>query len=185
MWSTARSIRRGCAPRTPTPAIMAVAAIAIAAVAACSRRAPPLPRLDGELIHVVVAASLAPDHGSAAPPVAPLILDSLSFSRLGTVAGREPFDATEISRQLARPAVLVDPADVLLCPQRQPCRVRDDATYITIWEAERIAGGIDLVVSRTFNVQGLQPLTRSVVHRLRLADRGNGWQLTGRWLLPS
>jgi hypothetical protein len=154
--------------------------------AACRGSAPPLPRLEGELVHVVVEAALAGDDGAAAPPVAVLVLDSLAFPRLGSAARGTPYDPAEIRRQVGRPATLVEPTDVLTCPRRQPCSVRDDAVYLTVWEAVPVPGGLELVVSRTFNVHGMYPLTRSVVHRLRLAGAGNGrWRLTSRQQQPT
>jgi hypothetical protein len=137
--------RPATAPRVRSAVRLLPLTVLAVSGAACRGSAPPLPRLEGELVHVVVEAALAGDDGAAAPPVAVLVLDSLAFPRLGSAARGTPY-----------------------------------------WEAVPVPGGLELVVSRTFNVHGMYPLTRSVVHRLRLAGAGNGrWRLTSRQQLPT
>jgi hypothetical protein len=173
----------------PPARLVRRATAALAAVAilyGCAGRAPPLPDVGGGgLVHVVVEAALAGSPDPAARVGGLLLLDSTSVPRLGAAANGGAFSGDEVGRQLRRPAVLADPADVLECPSRQPCRVRDDGVYITVWEAERTADGVAAVVARTYNIQGLHPMTRSAVHRIRVARDGAGWRLTALEVLPS
>jgi hypothetical protein len=145
---------------------------------------PALPQLAGPLAWVVVEASFA---GEALPDISPapaLLFDSIAFPRLGDAAGTTRIGADELQRQLGRPIRYVDPMDVLECPSRQPCRVRDDGMYITVWDAERTRSGIELVVSRTYNVQGLHRKTTSVTHRIEVQRSGDAWRLTQRARVP-
>jgi hypothetical protein len=152
-------------------------------LAGCGRR-PPLPDVAGPLAWVVVEASFAGEPLPEPVPVG-LLLDSIAFPRLGEAAGTGRLAAAEVRRQLGRAVELVDPLDVLSCPPRQPCRVRDDATYLTIWEAERTRHGIELVVNRVHNVQGLYRMTAAVTHRIEVRPHGGGWRLTRRERLPT
>ncbi|CAN5824803.1 hypothetical protein BH23GEM9_BH23GEM9_24740 [soil metagenome] len=154
-----------------------VTALAILMGPACSRRAP-LPDLAGSLVEVIVEAV------HEAGVSSPLLLDSTSFTRVGVVAASAPFTETELRAQFAHPFQLVDAANVLECPEGRPCRVRGNATYVEIWEAETDAGALQLVVSRVFNVEGLYTLTRSSTYRLTIAAATGGWRLTARERLP-
>jgi hypothetical protein len=160
------------------------ATLLLAGVAAglggCGSRGAPLPDLAGPLAWVVVESSLAgePLPDLAAP--AELLLDSVAFPRLGVAAGGAPLARDEVARQVGRPIVLVDPRDVLECPSREPCRVRGDAMYLTVWDAVATPAGMSLVVNRVFNVQGLYRRTTSVTHLLELRRTGTGWQLAAR-----
>jgi hypothetical protein len=167
--------------------LRATAALAAAAIlSGCAGRSRPLPDVGvGGLVHVVVEAALAGSPDPAARVGGPLLLDSASVPRLGSAANGGAFSGDDIARQLRRAAVLADPADVLECPSRQACRVRDDGVYITVWEAERTADGVTAVVARTYNIQGLHPMTRSAVHRIRVARDGAGWRLTALEVMPS
>jgi hypothetical protein len=150
-------------------------------LAACGGRTP-VPDLSGTLVSVIVAASL---EGEPAAQL-PLLLDSVSFSRIGTAARGAPLGATELHAQVGRLVELVDARDVLECPERRPCRLRGDVTYLSVWEAQQLEGGpLEVVVSRVYNVQDLYMLTRSVTHRLRLVPEAGGWRLVGRQRLPA
>lgn len=153
-------------------------------LAGCGGRQPPLPDIAGPLPDVVLRAALAPADGSEAPPVQPLLVDTVSFSRLGAAAGAAPFAPPQLSAAIGRPFTPVHPGAVLLCPSREPCRVVDDGVYVEVWEAERDGGGLDVVVSRVENVQGLHVMTRSTTHRLRLRREASGWRLTARERIP-
>jgi hypothetical protein len=167
--------------------LRATAALGAAAIlSACAGRSRPLPDVGvGGLVHVVVEAALAGSPDPAARVGGPLLLDSTSVPRLGAAAGGDAFSGDEVGRQLRRPAVLTDPASVLECHSRQPCRVRADGVYITVWEAERTADGVAAVVARTYNIQGLHRMTRSAVHRIRVVRDGAGWRLTALEVVPS
>jgi hypothetical protein len=163
---------------------LAVLAAITLSVAACARSGSALPQLAGPLAWVVVEASFA---GESIPEISPapgLLLDSIAFPRLGEAAGTARFGLGELQRQLDRPIQAVDPMDVLECPPRQPCRVRGDGMYITLWDAQRTRTGIELVVSRTYNVQGLYRKTASVTHRVEVRGAGDAWRLTRRERLP-
>jgi hypothetical protein len=176
-------------PSDGSPPVWRACLLILAWVAAltsgCGRRGPPLPQLSGPLAWVVVEASFAGEPLPELNPAGPLLLDSIAFPRLGDAAGPGRLAAADVQRQLGRPAELVDPRDVLECPPREPCRVRGDAVYITVWGAERTRNGLELVVSRVYNVQGLYRMTTSVTHRLELRPVGGGWQLAARTRLPT
>jgi hypothetical protein len=154
-------------------------------VAACGGRRPPLPAVSAPLAGAVLMASLAGADGEQAAPVGPLLIDSISFARLGLAAGADAFSAAELERQIGRPFTLVDPTEVLVCPPREPCRVVNDGVYIEVWEAERSGAELELVVSRVQNVRGLYVLTRAVTHRLAFRPDGAGWRLVRRDQLPT
>jgi hypothetical protein len=162
---------------------LAVLAAIWLAVPAC-QGAPPLPHLDGPLAWVVVEASFAGEPPPGITPSPPLLLDSIAFPRLGEAAGTGRLGLDQLQRQLDRPIRYVDPTAVLECPSRQPCRVRGDGMYITVWGAERTRAGIELVVSRTYNVQGLYRKTTSVTHRIVVRGAADAWRLTRRDRLP-
>ncbi|HSJ07890.1 MAG TPA: hypothetical protein VK936_14400 [Longimicrobiales bacterium] len=173
--------------RPVAPVVRAAATLAAGAIlAGCAGRSTPLPDIGGgDLLHIVVEAALAGVPDPAARDGGSLLLDSLSVPRLGVAAGGDAFSGNEVARQVRRPVTLVDPADVLECPSRQPCRVRGDAVYVTIWEAERTIDGVSAVVARTYNIQGLHPMTRSAVHRIRVVRDGAGWRLAAFEAVPS
>jgi hypothetical protein len=152
--------------------------------AACGGRRPPLPDIAGTLPDVVLRAALAPADGTEAPPVQPLLLDSISFARLAAAAGNQPYSLAELAAQVSRPFRPVDPQDVLVCPQRQPCRVVDEGTYVEVWEAERTGGALEVVVTRVTNVEGLYVMTHSATHRIRLEQQAGAWRLIRRDRLP-
>jgi hypothetical protein len=156
------------------------------AIGACGGRSAPLPDITDSLAGAVVRAALADD--DAREPAAgpqPLVLDSLSFPRLGVAAGGGALSRDELQRQVGRAFELVDPRDVLVCESRQPCHTANNAVYLTIWEAERSGDRIEMVVNRVSNVQGLYLATVSVVHRLVLLSEGGAWRLIERERLPS
>jgi hypothetical protein len=153
-------------------------------VAACGGRRTPVPDIGGSLADVVVRAAFADVDTAGASPLQPLLLDSISFSRLGAVAGDGAFTVADLERQVSRPFRLVDRNHVLECPDRQPCRTAGDAVYVEVWEAEQTRAGLEMVVSRVFNIQGLHIMTRSVTHRLTLSREGGAWRLTGIDRLP-
>jgi hypothetical protein len=153
---------------------------AVMALASCGRSVP-LPEVAGSLAWVVVEASFAGEPLPGAGAGSPLILvDSIAFPRLGEAAGGDRTGFDELQRQIGRPIEPVDPMDVLECPSRAPCLVRGDATYITIWDAERTRTGLEMVVNRTYNVQGLYRKTTSITHRIELRGAGGAWRLTRR-----
>jgi hypothetical protein len=164
---------------------LALLLLLLPGLSACGGRRPPLPEVTGALADAVVRSALAAEDGSPGPPVQPLQLDSISFARLGAAAGAAPLDHGELERQVARPFVLVDPREVLVCPSREPCRLADDGVYLEIWEAERSGAELELVVTRIQNFQGLYVMTRSVTHRLVLRADGGQWRLVRRELLPA
>jgi hypothetical protein len=175
--------RPGTTPRSSARRTLVLALLAPLLLQACARR-PPLPDLAGPLAWVVVEASFA---GEPEPvlPTGALLLDSMAFPRLGEAAGTGVIPPAELQRQLGRAVTLVDPMDVLECPPRQPCYVRGDASYLTIWEAERTRQGMELVVSRVYNVQGLYRRTTAVTHRLEVRPQAGGWRLVARDRLPT
>jgi hypothetical protein len=154
-------------------------------VTACGGRRTPVPDIGGALADVVVRAAFADVDTAGPSTLQPLLLDSISFRRLGTVTGDAAFGAAELERHVSRPFRLVDRNDVLECPHREPCRTVGDAVYVEIWEAEQTRTGLEMVVSRVFNIQGLHVMTRSVTHRLTLSREPAGWRLTGIQRLPS
>jgi hypothetical protein len=163
-------------PRLLTLALPGFLALSLA----CGRR-EPVPDVGGSLVGAIIAASLAGEEG----PSAPLLLDSVSFGRVGLVARGTAFGGAELRAQAVHPIELVDATEVLECLPREPCRVRGDASYIEIWEVERDGAGLELVVSRVYNVRGLHVMTRAVTHRLRLAPEAGGWRLKARDRLPT
>jgi hypothetical protein len=154
-------------------------------VTACGGRRTPVPDIGGALADVVVRSAFADVDTPGMSALQPLLLDSISFHRLGTVVGDAAFSVAELERHVARPFRLVDRNDVLECPDREPCRTVDNAVYVEIWEAEQTRSGLEMVVSRVFNIQGLHVMTRSVTHRLTLSREAGGWRLTGIERLPS
>jgi hypothetical protein len=156
--------------------------LAAAALLAGCRSATPVPDLAGPLAGVVVRAAFEEPGDAVAGP---LMLDSVSFARLGLAVGAAPFAESELRSQVERPFVLVDARDVLVCPERQPCRVADDGTYLEIWEAERTGNAAELVVTRVQNVRGLHVLTRAVTHRMTVAEVQGGWRLVRLKRLPT
>jgi hypothetical protein len=159
--------------------------VAALAVASCGGRRPPLPDIAGSVADVIVRASFADEQAREPAPVQPLLLDSISFVRLGNALGTGAFSHDELQRQIGRPFRLVDRQDVLECPPREPCRTVGDAVYVEIWEAERTGSELELVVSRVFNVQGIHRMTTAVTHRLVLRAEGGAWRLTRRERLPT
>jgi hypothetical protein len=162
----------------------AVVLLLAATVLSGCRRGPPLPQLTGPLADVIVRAAFGHD-GGPDPAVQPLLIDTTSFMRLGFAVHGTPFTQEELLRQIARPVVLVDAADVLVCPERRPCLVVDDGVYIEVWEAERRGDTAELVVSRVFNVIGLYPASQADRHRVTVVRAGAGWRLTRLQRLPS
>jgi hypothetical protein len=163
--------------------ILALAALPV--LAGCGGRRPPLPDVVGAMADVVVRASLAAEDGAPAAPAGPLLLDSISFARLGAAAGGGALALDELRRQVTRSFEFTDPGDVLVCARREPCRVVDDAVYIEVWEAELDGRDLELVVSRVENFQGLYRMTRAVTHRLVLRPEGGAWRLVRRERLPA
>jgi hypothetical protein len=154
-------------------------------VAACGGRRPPLPDVSGALPDAVLRAALSPEDGSAAPAVQPLLLDSVSFARLGEAAGGAAFAQSDLQRLIGRPFTAVSARDVLLCPDREPCRVAADAVYVEVWEAQRTGNELEAVVTRVSNVRDLYVMTHSVTHRIALRQEGGAWRLIRRERLPT
>jgi hypothetical protein len=171
-----------CRPR-PAPRCALLLLLAVIGLSGC-RRGPPLPQVTGPLADVVVRAAFGHD-GAPGPAIQPLLIDTTSFMRLGFAVNGVPFTQEELLRQITRPVVLVDAADVLSCPERRPCRVVEDGVYVEVWEAERRGDTADIVVGRVFNVQGLYSATQSATHRLTVVRAGAGWRLTRLQRLPS
>lgn len=171
-----------CSPESWLRALplRALPLLALAVLAGCGGRRPPVPDVAGALPDVVVRAALA-----GAGAVQPLLLDSASFGRLGEAVGAAAFTADELARLVARPFRAVSPADVLVCPSREPCRIAEDAVYLEVWAAERTQDGLDVVVSRVGNVRGLHVMTRSDTRRLVLRPESGGWRLERLERLPS
>jgi hypothetical protein len=153
-----------------------------ALLAGCGGRRPPLPAISGALPAAIIEASLAGEDGPAAGP---LLIDSIAFGRLGVLLGGSAWSAADLVNQLGRQATLADPMDVLECPRREPCRLREDGSFITVWDAVRTGDDLELVVSRTYNVERLYTMTTAVTHRLRLLREAGGWRLTSRERLPT
>ena len=144
-------------------------------LSACGLRGDRVPPINGELADVIVQASFAGD--SEANAHQGLLLDSLAFSRLGLLTGEDP--------RPDRAHTMVDPMDVLVCPDREPCRVRDDRIFLTVWDARRHDdGSLDLIVSRTRNIRGLYVMTESVAHELRIRPEAGVWRLARHVRLP-
>lgn len=150
--------------------------LAAVALVACSGRSRA-PELQGELGDVLIQASFA---GEPALPLVrgPLLLDSVSFGRLATLVG-------ESVTPTARDVAMVDAGTILECPSRAPCHLIGDRVYMSVWDASAGGDSLTLVVSRTYNVQGLYRMTESVVHRLALERTGAVWRLVRRERLPS
>lgn len=135
-----------------------------------------VPEVAGPATHVVLEASLAGAREGVPRSGEPLLLDSVPFTRL-----RLLMDGEGGLPQLERSTDLVDGHRLLDCPPRRPCRLLRDGVFMTIWGAELTGDRLELVVSRTFNVQGLYVRTRSVTHRITLIrERPGQWRLTSR-----
>jgi hypothetical protein len=145
-----------------------------ALVGACSRGAP-VPDLAGSLADVIVHAGL---HDAAAV-AGPVQLDSLAFGRLGVAAGGEAYTSDELRRQIRRDVVMVHSDDVLECPSREPCRLRDGGTFLTVWDAVLTDDVLSVVVSRARNSDRLYTMTRHATFRLELRGGAGAWRLTG------
>lgn len=144
-------------------------------LSACGLRGPRVPEVTGTLADVLIEASFV---GEPAPEMnGPLLMDSIAFMQLAELTGA--------SMQPQRSAAMVDPAGVLLCPARQPCRMRDNAVYLTVWDAQLHEDGhLDVTLSRTYNIRRLYVMTETVTHQLRLRREGGTWRLTERGRLP-
>lgn len=194
-WPRAKRLSR--APRAlPVPRVWPIpratrvlrnATIALA-TAACGGRAAPVPDLSGAVSDVIVHAALAGARahapaagadGAAGPASRPLLLDSTAFGRLGAVVGDAAFSGDEVRRQVRREVTLVDADDVLVCPSREPCRVREGSTFVTVWDASLSRGLLSVVVSRAWNEDRLYTMTRHETFRLELRGAGDSWRLTG------
>jgi hypothetical protein len=148
-----------------------------------------VPDLSGAVSDVIVHAALAgaragapaagvPD-GAGGPASGPLLLDSTAFGRLGAVVGDAVFSSEEVRRQVRREVTLVDADDVLVCPSREPCRVREGSTFVTVWDASLTRGLLSVVVSRAWNEDRLYTMTRHETFRLELRGAGDSWRLAG------
>ena len=142
---------------------------------ACGLRGGGVPPVSGSLGDVIVQASFADE---PAPELGgELLLDSIAFRRLGELAGAPIGPVSG--------ATLVDPTGVLVCPEREPCRVRGDAIFLTVWDAMvHDDGTLDVTVSRTQNARRLYVLTVSVTHQIRLRREAAGWRLVERERVP-
>ena len=145
-------------------------------VTACGGQSRP-PQLTGELGDVVVQASFA---GEPAPASfnGPLMLDSISFGRLAMITQQAVVGSD-------RPVEMVDPRDVLECPDQAPCHVRGDRMFMSVWDAVAADDTLAMVVSRTYNVERLYTMTTSVIHRMKFQRVPGGWRLTERRRLPT
>jgi hypothetical protein len=145
--------------------------VATATASGCAGRRPPLPQIEGRGGDVVIRSSFEAAPGPERS--GELLIDSVAFGRLLLLMGEGTAPAAA--------GRLVDPRDVLECPDREPCRVRGDATFLTVWDALlRDDGSLSVVVSRAWNVQGLYAMTRHVTHRLELRRGPAGWRLNAR-----
>jgi hypothetical protein len=151
----------------------------------CAGRRPPLPELYGPLADVVVGAAVAGADGTLAHVDRPLLLDTLSFGRLGSALGETAWSADELRRQVRLDFVPVAATDVLLCPDRRPCRLRAGGSYVEVWSAEAVAGGLEVTVTLVQNRQDLFVMTTSTTHRLVLRRDPAGWRLAERERLPA
>jgi hypothetical protein len=167
------------------PANTARLALCCVLLAACGGRRPPLPDVAGALPDAVLRAALAAEDGTEGTALQPLLLDSVSFARLGEAAGGAAFGPADLQRLIGRPFTAVSPRDVLLCPDREPCRVAGDAVYVEVWEAQRTGNELEVVVTRVSNVRDLYVMTQSVTHRIALRQEGGAWRLVRRERLPA
>ena len=165
-------------------AIAVSVAVAVVGVTACTGSRPPLPELAGPLADVVVHAALAVPDADPAPAVQPLLLDSVSFARLGVAAGGSPLGHAELEGQVSRPVTLTDGRSVLTCPDREPCRLAEGGAYLEVWEATMSGAEMDIVVTQVRNVQDLYVMTSSVTYRLVVRQEGGRWRLVRRDRLP-
>jgi hypothetical protein len=158
------------------PALSLAALLTIALVfSACGARAPRVPEVSGALADVIVESSFTGEPAPAQPGA--LMLDSAAFGQLARLAGA--------SIAPSREHRFIDPTGVLECPPREPCRVRNDAIFLTVWDAVRLPDGqLDVVVSRTHNIRRLYVMTESVTHELRLRPENGTWRLVRRVRLP-
>ena len=142
----------------------------------CGLRGPAVPRVTGSLVDVIVESSFTGEEAPEQPGA--LVLDSVAFGQLARLAGTARTAPT-------RAHAFIDPTGVLECPPREPCRVRNDAVFLTVWDAERLPDGqLEVVVSRTHNIRRLYVMTTSVTHELRLRPDGGAWRLVRRTRLP-
>ena len=153
----------------------ALAFLILGFLTGCGARGPRVPAVTGSLADVVVESSFADED---APELAgALVIDSVAFGQLARLAGG--------AAAPSRSHTLIDPRGVLECPPREPCRVRNDAIFLTVWDAERLPDGeLEVVVSRTHNVRRLYVMTESVTHALRLRPENGTWRLVGRERVP-
>lgn len=184
-----RALRARRVPRV-LPVLRAMHALRTAtiaiATAACGGRTIPVPDLSGAVSDVIVHAALAAARAHAPAAGAegaggpgPLLLDSTAFGRLGAVVGDAAFPGDEVRRQVRREVTLVDAGDVLVCPSREPCRVREGSTFVTVWDASLTSGVLSVVVSRAWNEDRFYMMTRHETFRLELRGAGDSWRLTG------
>ncbi|CAN5690139.1 hypothetical protein BH23GEM10_BH23GEM10_02170 [soil metagenome] len=155
--------------------VLRFATLAVAVfAAACGSRGAPVPDLTGDASEVITLAAL---DGGGEATTQPLMLDSISFGRLGTLIGNAPFTAAELDSRVRRDVLLVDPEDVLECPSREPCRLRAGSTYVTLWDAALAGDILSVTVSRVRNVERLYTMTEHQTRLLQLRRTGTGWRL--------
>lgn len=157
----------------------ALAALAIV-FAGCGGSAASVPDLGGDAVEIIVLAAF--EDGTA--PASAIQLDSVSFGLLGTVVGADPYSAAELEQRVRRDITPVHPDEVLECPAREPCRLRSDGDYITLWDASSTGDVLRVTVSRVRNVEHLHTMTEHTTWHLVLARTGSGWRLTGRSRVP-
>ena len=151
------------------------ALVLLLVLAGCGVRGPRVPVVAGSLADVIVESSFTREVAPEQPGA--LVLDSIAFGQLARLTGAPAAPN--------RAHALIDPTGVLECPPREPCRVRNDAIFLTVWDAERLPDGqLDLVVSRTHNVRRLYVMTESVTHEIRLRPENGTWRLVRRVRLP-
>lgn len=153
----------------------ATSAVLAILVVGCASSGRSVPDLSGDGVDVIIEAALA----DAAVP-GPLMLDSISFGRLGTLIGDAPFTAAGMDSRVRRDVVMVDPENVLECPSRRPCRLRDGGTYVTLWDAALDGDVLSVTVSRVRNVERLYTMTEHETRLLQLRRTGTGWRLIAR-----
>jgi hypothetical protein len=167
--------RQGPPRQGPPRWQLGLLSLVVSLLSACGVRGPRVPPVTGSLADVIVEASFTGEEAPARPGA--LILDSVAFGQLARLTGT--------AMAPTRAHSLIDPIGVLECPPREPCRVRNDAVFLTIWDAVRLPDGqLDVVVSRTHNVRRLYVMTESVTHELRLRPEGGAWRLVRRARLP-
>lgn len=148
--------------------------------AGCAGRAR-VPDVRGTLPEVIAAIAW---QGAAEQPVGAVLVDSVAFGQLAALAG-ERLDAAAWRAALpGRDVETTDAQGVLVCPDRAPCHVRGEATWLSVWDGSITDDRLTLVINRTWTVQRLYTMTESAAYRATLQRTGGQWRVLAVERLP-